>query len=89
VKLLQHSPVGKTELHVAVSRDGNPTTKIEVIGVVVHKLRKKLIPHGVEIICLHGFGYALSEDTRDRVRKIIGEDIISTAAPRGEETLNE
>jgi hypothetical protein len=89
VKLLQHDHVDKQTLHIAISRDDPPVTGVEVVEVVIHRLRKKLAAHDIAIKNIRGVGFFIPKDTRERVRKIIGEDSISTVAPRGEEALDE
>jgi DNA-binding response OmpR family regulator len=90
-QLLKHPHVSKAQLHVAVSRDDPPITNIRILDSVIHRLRKKLAPHGIEIINLHGFGYSIPEDIRSKAHKLLAEysrDVLATTS-RGEETLNE
>jgi hypothetical protein len=86
--LLKHDHVSKEDLHAAIANKDNPTTKIRVVDVVIHKLRKKLVPYGIEITNLHSFGFNISESARDKIRKILagyGGDIVLAATSRGEE----
>ena len=53
-----------TELYQGVAADKRPQRKI--INVIVHKLRGKLRPHGVEIVSTAGFGWLLDDATRAR-----------------------
>jgi two-component system, OmpR family, response regulator TctD len=63
LKSLIHKPghaVAKERLLALVFSD-EPTTQVDAVEVVVHRLRKKLLPTGAEIMTLRGLGYALVE----------------------------
>ena len=52
------------------------------MGVVIHRLRRKLTPHGIEIVTIWGHGYRLAEGGRDRAHKLLTEhDAESMSAP--------
>jgi len=83
-KLLTQPYAGREELCIAVTDEAKAIMKSDVVGVVVHKLRRKLIPYGVEIITLHGLGYCLPKNARAKIRRALienGEDIIPTTTP--------
>ena len=71
VWLLENEHVDKEQLHAAMAQDGDPATNIKIVGVLVHKLRKKLKPHGIEVATVWGTGYGLTADARDKLRKIL------------------
>lgn len=54
--------VSKDRLLAQVFVD-EPSTHADAVEVVVHRLRKKLVPTGAEIMTLRGLGYALVERT--------------------------
>jgi two-component system, OmpR family, response regulator TctD len=63
LKSLIHKPghaVAKERLLALVFSD-EPATQADAVEVVVHRLRKKLLPTGAEIMTLRGLGYALVE----------------------------
>jgi DNA-binding response OmpR family regulator len=82
VELMEHGRASREALHVALSPDGNPVSKIKVVDVVVCKLRGKLAPHGIEIATVWRLGYALDSKARDKIRKLLAkhdEAIVATS----------
>jgi DNA-binding response OmpR family regulator len=71
VRLLSHARASRRELHVAMADDENPATQLKLVDVVIHRLRKKLTPHNIEICKFRGFGFGLAEDGRNRIRKLL------------------
>jgi hypothetical protein len=79
--LLKQDHATTPELHVAQRSDGS---QVKAVGVTIHWLRKKLAPHGIEIVNIYGLGYRLAKGDRDRTRKILadyGADIVSAVTP--------
>lgn len=60
--------VSKETLHEAMSLTEEVLTEIKIVDVICCKVRKKLTPHGIDIITLWGFGYRLEEDVRLRLK---------------------
>ena len=73
VQLLSYTHASRRELHVAMANDDNPATCAKLVDVIIHRLRKKLVPHSIEICSLRGFGFSIAENTRNRVRKLLAE----------------
>jgi DNA-binding response OmpR family regulator len=79
VHLLNHTHASRRELHVAMANDDHPTTQVKLVDVVIHRLRKKLTPYNIEICKFRGFGFGITEDAHNRVRKLLvehGGDIV-------------
>jgi len=68
VALTKRDRVSKEDLCAAL---GNPLTKRKVVDVLVCKLRKKLIPYGVQIGTIYRMGHQLID--RDKVRTLLVE----------------
>jgi DNA-binding phage protein len=84
VQLMEQKQVTRAELHRAMAHDGNPTSQIKTIDVILSKMRAKLRPYGVEITTVHGLGFRLAEDARDKIHKLLAEhgaEIITPAEP--------
>lgn len=84
LKLVAQNHVTRREMHAAMSGDGNPVSDPRIIDTTVCSLRKKLALHGVEIVTRPKLGHQLTEDSRDKVRKMLaghGADIADAAAP--------
>jgi DNA-binding winged helix-turn-helix (wHTH) protein len=82
--LAKREHISRQELHVALSRDGNPVSGIRSVDVIICNLRGKLKPHGIEIATVWGLGFRLAEDERDKIHKMIasyGAKVIAAAAP--------
>ena len=58
---------------VSVQTRGLGLISKDNLRVQIHKMRKKLEPHGVEIVTRHGFGWCLMLETKARVRAMIEE----------------
>ena len=85
VQLVKHDHATRELLHVALS-GSEPASKSNIVEVSVYCMRKRLKPHGVEIITLCKQGYRLTPDSRDKIRKILaayGADIVAAATPTG------
>jgi DNA-binding response OmpR family regulator len=84
VTLLKQDHAIKAELRAALAPNGDPVPNIKAVGVTVHFLRKKLAPHGIEVVNIYGLGYRLAQGARDRTRKVLagyGEDIVAAVTP--------
>jgi Transcriptional regulatory protein, C terminal len=78
IELVGHPHVSRAALHTAIGGEG----KIKGVDVVICRLRKKLGPHGIEIVTVWGQGFRLVDGARDRIRKILadaGLDLTSLA----------
>jgi hypothetical protein len=73
VELLGHQQVSRQAMHVAVSADGTPVSRINVIDVIIYNMRRKLAPHDLKIVAVHGLGFKLAEGARDRIRRLLAE----------------
>jgi DNA-binding winged helix-turn-helix (wHTH) protein len=74
-----------------MSRHGDPVSNIKIVDVVICRLRRKLRPHNIAIVTIHGQGFQLAKDARDRIRRILaehGEDLISAATPPVDQANN-
>ena len=56
------------ELLWGENNDGGADDPDNALKVVVHHLRRKLAPLGVEIRTLYGFGYLMSKEDRDKLK---------------------
>jgi hypothetical protein len=84
VALLKFDHATKAELHAALFPSGTPVTRVQTVGVVIHWLRKKLAPHGIEVVNIYGLGYRLAAGARDRTCKLLaayGQDIVAAVTP--------
>jgi DNA-binding response OmpR family regulator len=82
--LLEHKQVSREAMHTAMAHDGNPTSQIKTIDVILSKMRAKLRPYGVEITTVHGLGFRLTEDAGDKINRLLAEHgagIIMPAEP--------
>jgi DNA-binding winged helix-turn-helix (wHTH) protein len=58
--------VSKDEIFAAATQ--NEQTKADsTVSVMISTLRKKLLPHGIEIATLRGFGYGLRKESRVKI----------------------
>lgn len=73
LQLLGQPHAAREELHAAIIGNGIATTQIKLVDVVVCRLRKKLVPHGIKINTIRGFGFSIEAATRDRIRKLLSE----------------
>jgi DNA-binding response OmpR family regulator len=73
VKLMGHKQVSRQAMHAAMSPDGSPVSKIKTIDVVISQMRRKLAPHGLAIVTVHGLGFKLAEGAHDRIRRLLAE----------------
>jgi DNA-binding response OmpR family regulator len=88
VQLLNNTYASWEELHAAITDDNNPRTQVKGVSVIIHHLRKKLVPHGIKITVIRKLGYSIDKATRDEVCKQLAEyggDNASVIAPRSEE----
>jgi hypothetical protein len=68
--LMSSDFVSKAEMRCVVSPYGNPKSNVE--GAVISTLRRKLRPHGVEIVNIHG-SYRLGEVGWDKIRRLLDD----------------
>lgn len=61
--LLCHRDIVTASTVTAVIHDGDAKSQ-NLLGVIVHRLRRKLSPHGIEIRNLWGRGYRLTDASR-------------------------
>jgi DNA-binding response OmpR family regulator len=73
VELMEHKQVSREAMHAAMAHDGNPTSQIKTIDVVVSRMRRKLVPHSIAIVTVHGLGFRLAEGAHDRIRKLLAK----------------
>jgi hypothetical protein len=66
--LLVRADCTKDALHVAMAENGDPTSAIKTVDVVVCKVRKKLRKHGIEITTVWNRGYMITPKYKDVVR---------------------
>jgi hypothetical protein len=69
LELMQHQYVSRQGLHDAIGGRG----KSNNVDVVVCRMRRKLAPHGIEIVTVWGSGFRLAEGARDRIRKLLAK----------------
>ena len=43
------------------------------VKIAIHKLRKKLREHGIEVSVIRGVGYYLDDENKTKVEKLVGE----------------
>jgi hypothetical protein len=48
-------------------------SRINVIDVIIYNMRRKLAPHDLKIVAVHGLGFKLAEGARERIRKLLVE----------------
>ena len=70
VALMAHEHVSREALHAAMSPDSWARPNSRTVDVTLCGMRKKLEPHGVEIVNVYGLGFALAEGARDKLRRI-------------------
>jgi hypothetical protein len=70
-RLLEHGHATKEQIHAATSIAGAPMTKLKGVDVLIHKIRRKLILHNIEITTVHGQGFRIDESSRRKVKKLI------------------
>lgn len=73
--LVQHGSRTKEQIYHACygQRIDKDQPEPKIIDVFVCKLRAKLKPHGVEILTRWGYGYELSTEGREKVKKLAAE----------------
>lgn len=88
VELLGHQQVSRQAMHVAASADGTPVSRINVIDVIVYNMRRKLAPHDLKIVTVHGLGFKLVEGARDKIYKLLAkhnpELVFDKSKPEGQ-----
>ena len=92
VPLVKRDEVSKTSLHASIQAGRAARAHAEVeetdpkmVDVVVHKLRKKLAPHGVIIKTLWAKGYFMDRAQRRVVFDMLTAYLSGTYKPPGEE----
>jgi hypothetical protein len=73
LKLLERGSATREELHRAMSPTGVPVTNIKLVDARISNLRKKLAPHKVEIINIHGQGFKLDKNGAGKIQKLLAE----------------
>lgn len=69
VALTEHGYAGKEDLLATMSPHGK-VPKTNTLDVVICRLRQKLKPHDIAVETVWGQGFRLTEDARDRVRRL-------------------
>ena len=80
VELYEHGMVEGGRLRAALAADSARVPSKKALGVLVHKLRRKLCGTGVAITTVHGLGYSFDAEARARVRRLIAEFEIADSA---------
>ena len=80
-KLVESDHVTRREMHVAVSGVDCPVSDPNSINTTICQLRKKLKPHGIEIVTRCKLGHRLTEDSKAKIRALLGAGIVDATAP--------
>ena len=72
-RLVQHGRATKEELHPICSNRASPGKAKSLVGVIIHKLRRKVAPAGIEIVTVRDTGFELPAASRDKIRELLGE----------------
>jgi hypothetical protein len=65
-KLVTQDFISKSDVFAAV-RQSEQTMPDGTVNVLIHRLRQKLFPHGVEVRTMRGIGYAFCKGSREKV----------------------
>lgn len=80
-KLVERGRATRAELHCAISDDDSPRTSTKLLDVTICRLRQKLKPYEIKIQTIHGVGFQLATEGRDKVRSLLAEhDVDCTEA---------
>jgi len=66
MKMASQDFITKNEIFASAIRDDQKKADMAV-SVMISVLRKKLAPHGIEIVTLRGFGYGLHKASRAKI----------------------
>jgi hypothetical protein len=69
-RLVVQNPLAKERICALVTRAHQPI-KLCSVGAIVHGLRKKLIPYGIRLDVVRGFGFALCREDRAKVLELL------------------
>src|SRR5262249_22458021 len=75
--------ISKDEILSTVTQSDRALSE-NTVSVHISVLRKKLLPHGIEISTLRGFGYALRRESRRKICQRLSKydaELIPTAPP--------
>ena len=78
-KLVESDHVTRREMHIAMSGVDCPVSDPRSINTTICQLRKKLQPHGIEIVTRRKLGHQLLADSKAKVRELLGADIADAA----------
>lgn len=71
--LVRRPHATKATLHAAIKDDPDGVGSPKIVDVVACKLRRKLTPHGIEIVTVWGRGYYLAPASTEIVAAAVGE----------------
>jgi hypothetical protein len=83
MKMVTQGSIGKAEIFKIVAHS-EQTVVNGTVAVLICRLRKKLLAHGIEIGTLRGVGYALRQGSREKIIRQLAEHdagIVSTTPP--------
>ena len=81
IEIGEFDHVTRREMHVAVSGVDCPVSDPNSINTTICQLRKKLKPHGIEIVTRCKLGHRLTEDSKAKIRALLGAGIVDATAP--------
>lgn len=76
VAIIRRPEITKDQVHNAIESTRSPTadpTDQKMIDVVIHQIRKKIIPHDIKLGTKWGQGYSLPHAEREKVIALLGE----------------
>jgi DNA-binding winged helix-turn-helix (wHTH) protein len=89
MKMATQDFVSKDEIFTAAAQS-DQTIADSTVSVLISVLRKKLLPRGIEIITLRGFGYGLRKESRKKICQQLSKYdaglIPTTPPPEGRQT---
>jgi hypothetical protein len=82
LKLVMRGSVSKAEVFAAVAHS-EQTKMAGAVSLLIWRLRKDLLPHGIEISTLSKLGYALRQGSREKILRRLAEHdaLISATSP--------
>jgi hypothetical protein len=82
LKLVMQGSVTKADVFAAVAHSEH-TNMAGAVSVLIWKLRKDLLPHGIEISTLPKLGYALRQGSREKILRRLAEHdaVIAATSP--------
>lgn len=67
--LLKRSEVTKAQLHIVIEQsrpsENRDATDPKMVDVMIHHIRKKIAPYGLQVITVRGLGYRVAHDHRE------------------------